>query len=384
MGTDSAVRRGQQVILAGLFSNVVLAALQITAGWYGQSRAVLADGFHSTSDILISLVVLASLAIAHRPADASHPYGYGKAESIATFLVGLVIAVAGLGLVYDAVGAIAGGVRTVPGILPLVVAPVSIAVKGMLYGVTIRIGRRLDSPAVLAAAQEYRSCVACSSSALVGIICAHMGLPVADSIAAFLVAGFVLKVGGELLWDSVRDLTDAALPREYVDSVRSAATVVPGVKDVPQVRTRRIGSRRFVEVEVSTEPDLMVEEADRVAAEVEQQVSQQVRNTDSVRVFISSAVQEPHLRSAMEAAVRRIILRHASRFVSFSNLQISRLDRDLCSHFTVVLPPGERMDRAYRLCADLEQEIKSEYPTVEVIIRLQTTPQDPGSAGHEN
>jgi cation diffusion facilitator family transporter len=131
--------------MAGLACNVVLAGLQLFAGWYGQSRAVLADGVHSGSDILIGALVLVGLGMAKRPADESHPFGYGKAESIAAFLVGLLIASAGLTLVYDAVQAIFGDLANVPKVLPLYVACLSIVVKSSLYGVTIRIGRQLRS-----------------------------------------------------------------------------------------------------------------------------------------------------------------------------------------------------------------------------------------------
>ena len=93
--------RGQRIVMVGLASNIALAGSQIFAGWFGRSRGVLADGIHSSSDILISCVVLVSLAVARRPADEYHQYGYGKAESLAAFVVGLVIGAAGFGIVFD-------------------------------------------------------------------------------------------------------------------------------------------------------------------------------------------------------------------------------------------------------------------------------------------
>jgi cation diffusion facilitator family transporter len=358
--------------MAGLVSNVILAGLQVGGGWYGQSRAVLADGIHSSSDILIGVLVLVSLGIARKPADDSHPFGHGKAESIAAFLVGLIIAAAGLSLIYDAFHTIAGGIETVPGALPLAVAVVSIAVKLSLYNVTIRVGRDLSSPGVLAVAQEYLSCVACSSAALVGVLGARTGFPVADPLAGLLVAGFVLKMAGVTAWNSTRDLMDAAMPAERVEAIRFAAAGVEGVRDVPAVRTRRMGNRHLVELDISTDPDLVVEEADRLAAQVKRQVSEALGKSDEVRVFIAPTKEEADRRLEMETDIRQVIQRHADRFVSFGGLRVTRLGRDVCADFAVVFPQAERVEEAYALCEDLEQEIKAEYPDLEVIIRLQT------------
>jgi cation diffusion facilitator family transporter len=363
--------RGQRIVMAGLISNIVLAGLQISAGWYGQSRAVLADGIHSSSDILISLLVLVSLGIARKPADESHPFGHGKAESIAAFLVGLIIAAVGLGLIYDALYTIAGGIETIPGILPFAVACISIATKASLYYVTIRIGRQLSSPGVLAAAQEYRSCVACSSSALAGVLAAWLGFPAADSLAGILVAGFLLKMAGETLWNSTQDLMDAGLTAEYVEIIRSTAGKIKGVRGVPTVRTRRMGSRYLVDLDISTDSDIVVEEADRVAAQIKRQIVERIREAAEVRVFISPTEEEAAQRRETEASIRWIIQQHADRFVSFEELRITRLGRDACADFTVVLPKQDRVEEAYVVCADLEKAIKEQYPEVEVIIRLQ-------------
>jgi len=364
--------RGQRIVMAGLISNIVLASLQISSGWYGQSRAVLADGIHSSSDILISLLVLVSLGIARKPADESHPFGHDKAESIAAFLVGLIIAAAGLGLIYGAFHTVVGGIETIPGILPFSVACVSIAAKASLYYATIRIGRQLNSPGLLAAAQEYRSCVACSFSALAGIFAAWSGFPVADPIAGLLVAGFVLKTAGETLCHSTQDLMDAALSTEHVEAIRSIAKEIKGVRGVPTVRTRRMGSRYLADLDISTDPDLVVEEADRVAAQVKDQIVKKVKEADEVRVFISPTEQEAIRRRETEASIRQIIQQHADRFVSFEELRVTRLGRDACADFTVVLPKQDKVEDAYGVCADLENAIKEQYPDVEVIIRLRT------------
>lgn len=363
---------GQRIAVVGLLSNVALAGLQLFAGWRGQSRAVLADGIHSSSDILISVLILVSLGIARKPADESHPFGYGKAESIAAFVVGLIIAAAGVGLFWEALRSIVGGVETLPGVLPLAVAGVSIAAKTALYRVTLRIGRQLHSPGVLAAAQEYRSCVACSTSALVGILGAWVGFPVADAVAGLLVAGVVLKMAGETLWNATQDLMDVALSTEHVETIRSAVEGIDGVRQVAAVRTRRMGSRYLVDLDISIDSDLVVEEADQVAAQIKRRIAAEVSGTAQVRVSISPTAQETDRRRELEASIHHIIQQHADRFVAFEGLRLTRLGRDLCADFTIVLPEEEKVEEAYAICADLEQAIKRPHPEVEIIIRLQT------------
>jgi cation diffusion facilitator family transporter len=184
------------VVLAGLLSNIALAGTQILAVWCGDSRAVLADGVHSASDVLGTLLVLLGLGIARRPADESHPYGHGKAESMAEFLVGIAVTAAGAALVLDATRAIGRGAVRRPDWLPFAVACGSILAKGTLYPLTTRVGRDLGSPGVRAVAAEYRTCVASSSAAAVGILGAWIGLPEADPLAGLLVGGLVLGTAG--------------------------------------------------------------------------------------------------------------------------------------------------------------------------------------------
>ena len=369
--------RGQWIVIVGLVCNTVLAGVQIFAGHCGHSRAVLADGIHSSSDILISLLVLASLRIANRPADRSHPFGHGKAESIAAFVVGLIIAVAGLTIVYDVTVSAIGGTETVPGMLALFVGCGSILAKGALYRITIGIGRQLNSPGVLAAALEYRSCMAISSAAVIGVIGARMGFAVADPLAGLVVAGFVLKVAGETIWTSTNELMDSALPAERVEAIRAAALGIDGVRDVPAVRTRRMGSKRLVGIEISTAPDMVMEEVDRVAVRVRKRITEELAEAEQVRVFVSSEGQAEVPRKEMEDGVRRAIERHAPRFLSYEGLRITRLGRDVCADFSIVLPRTGKVEDAYALCADLDREIKIVFPDIEVVIRLgvQESPQ---------
>jgi cation diffusion facilitator family transporter len=367
------LNRGQRIVLLGLISNILLAGIQVLAGWWGQSRAVLADGVHSGSDILISVMVLISLGVARKPPDESHPFGYGKAESIAAFLVGLVIGGAGLTLVYQSMDAILSGVKTVPSVLPLAVACISIAVKISLYRVTSRVARELDSPGVLAAAQEYLSCVACSSSAAAGIIGARFGFPIADAIAGLVVAGFVVRMAGQTIWTSTRDLMDAALPAHEVRALRSLAEDVEGVRNVSSVRTRRTGSRRLVELDIDIDADLIVEEADRVASQVHTRVAGQMDPADDVRVFVAPTKHEEAERQAREATIRKIVQFQTDRFLSFHGPHITRLGRDTCADLVIVMPKTSSMEDAYALCADLERDVRKRYPDMELIVRLRTT-----------
>jgi divalent metal cation (Fe/Co/Zn/Cd) transporter len=253
------------------------------------------------------------------------------------------------------------------------VAVLSIAIKGSLYHITMKTGLNLGSPAVITAAREYLSCIACSSSAAIAILGARLGFPAADPIAGLLVAGFVIAVGIRTIRSSLRDLMDASLPAAEVSAIRQAAESVDGVRRVSTVRTRRHGSRRLVDLAIALDPDLLVEEADRVAEEVRSLVGGHLESADRVTVSIAPADRSTRRGEEMKAAIGTMVRNHAGEFLSFQGPRITRLGRNLCAVLTIVTPSTTSMDQAYTLSLALEREIQLRYPDVEMIIRFRTT-----------
>ena len=164
-----------KVTLVGSTANLLLTAFKFVAGIVGHSAAMTADAIHSLSDLLTDAVVLLFVRISGKPEDRGHDYGHGKYETLATTIIGLALAAVAVGIGYKALAALVfwmkGGTLTVPGMLALWAAVVSVLLKELVYQYTVRRGRKLNSlpskptPGIIAAMPSLRSGPSSASAA---------------------------------------------------------------------------------------------------------------------------------------------------------------------------------------------------------------------------
>ena len=192
--------------------NILLTIIKIAAGVFGKSSAMIADGLHSASDIISSVGVLLGNYISATPVDKEHNYGHEKAETLVSFLLSILLIVVSGSIGIKAVKSL-GNIDeiAIPTALPLVVAIISILIKEYQYRITIKIAKKINSPALKADAWHHRSDALSSVAAFVGIGGAMLGFKVFDPIASIVVAIFVAKVGIEILVGSTNELMDVSI-----------------------------------------------------------------------------------------------------------------------------------------------------------------------------
>ena len=275
----------------GLAANVVLALTKISAGVFGHSQALIADGIESTADVIGSLVVLGGLLYASRPADEDHPFGHGKAESAAGLMVGVsVLAAAGL-IAWASLRAI-----NVPPLAPagftLVVLGAIILLKEALYRWVIRVGEQIDSAAVRADAWHHRLDAVTSLAAFVGIAIAQWGGPgweAADAWAAFLASLVIAYNGLRLLQRPIAELMDASADAACVATIRATAAAVPGVVGVGRCRVRKSGLELLADLHLKVPGDITVTAGHDLAHEVEARLRKLPRPVGYVSIHVEPA-----------------------------------------------------------------------------------------------
>ena len=257
-----------RVTFVGLAVNLLLSAAKLAAGIVGRSAAMTADAVHSFSDLATDVVVIAFARISAKPRDAGHDYGHGKYETLATLLISLALAAVGAGILLSAVRSIRavaeGVVLPRPGAVALVAAGVSVVVKEILYRYTVRAGRRIGSPSVVANAWHHRSDALSSLGTLAGIGCAYFlgeGWRIADPIAALVVAAFIFRIAFGLIRSGLGELMERSLPPETEEEILRIVTADPAVREPHNLRTRRIGASIAVEVHVRVDGDMTVRQS---------------------------------------------------------------------------------------------------------------------------
>ncbi len=265
-----SVKPGLVAAGVGMAVNIVLAIIKIATGIVGNSYALIADGIESTADIISSLVVWTGLKIASLPADEEHPYGHGKAESIAGIVVAFALLAAAVFIAVQSVREIITP-HHAPAWFTLLVLALVIGTKETLYRFVFKVGAELASTAVKGDAWHHRSDAITSAAAFVGISIALIGgkgYESADDWAALLACGVILFNGYRISRAALNEIMDAAAPSTLQKLILAISSSVPGVVRIEKCRTRKSGLGLFVEIHVEVSGDLTVRRGHEIAHEV--------------------------------------------------------------------------------------------------------------------
>lgn len=274
-------RQIYRVTIWGGVVNVVLLVFKFVAGIVGGSAAMIADAVHSLSDFLTDIVVLLFVKLSNKPSDKDHDYGHGKYETLATALIGLALMGVGLMICYSGAtkiwAALQGQTLPTPGWIALVAALLSIVLKEWAYRFTVKVGRRVDSQAVVANAWHHRSDAFSSIGTALGIggaILLGSKWTVLDPIAAVAVSFFIVRAAYKLIGQATAELLEASLPAQLEDSILSIVTAEPLVSDPHNLRTRRIGNRIAIDLHFRMPGSISLYDAHTHATNIEQRLRQ--------------------------------------------------------------------------------------------------------------
>lgn len=289
--------QGEKASIVGIVGNILLTAAKMAAGIIGHSTAMVADASHSASDIIASLVVLFSLKVAKKPPDEEHPYGHGKAESLATTLVGVFLLMAGLLIAYSAIESIITGNVVKPGLLPLLAATLSIVVKESMFQYTYRIGKKIQSPSTVANAWHHRSDAYSSIASLIGIFGARYGILVLDPIAGIAVTVFIIKMGWDITSDGIHQLMDGFSNRQIIEGVKQIINDCEGVLELRAIKARQSGPYIFFDISIGVDRKMTFEESHQVAANVKSEIKSKYDKVNDVLIHVDPVEKQNELSS---------------------------------------------------------------------------------------
>lgn len=276
-----------RVIWVGFWLNALLMSMKLLAGYFGRSEAVFADGIESACDLVAIVATMIALRIGQKPLDLSHPYGHGKAESIAAILVSLIIFVTGAGILYRSAHSVIHAEYQIPEAAAVVAAFVTIVVKEWLYRFSFKSGHRLQSPALLAIAKDHRKDAVTSVATLIGVSAAFFGFRVMDPIAAGITAFFIFHIGYQTFQTAAQELMDARPPEQLIKTISELAEGVPGVEHVHEIRGRRSGQYLIIDLKLDMDPEMTVKQSHDIATEVKRLIFENHPNVGDVMIHIN-------------------------------------------------------------------------------------------------
>jgi cation diffusion facilitator family transporter len=285
------MQTGARAALAGMLVNVVFAAAKISAGLFGNSYVLIADGIESALDIAGSVVIWGGLKFASRPPDETHPYGHGKAEPLAAGIVAAGVLLASIGLAIQSVREIFTPHHG-PAPFTLVVLVLVIVVKEFLYRAVMRIGKNVESTAVQTDAWHHRADALTSVAAFIGISVALIGGEKwysADDWAALFACAVIAYNGWRLFVPALHEILDTAPRGEIVMTIERAAASVPGVLEVEKCLVRKMGISFYVDLHVGVNGGISVREGHAIAHKVKDAIKQTNTRIADVLVHVEPA-----------------------------------------------------------------------------------------------
>ena len=289
MNNELRCKEAQRVTIVGMVFNLILTLFKFAAGILGHSAAMIADAVHSLSDTGTDIVTLVSIKLAGMPRDKEHPYGHGRIETLATTVIGAVVMFAGFWIGYQGIMIMLAGRPFIPLRIALIAAAVSIVVKEGLYHYTVRAGRRVNSELVIANAWHHRTDAISSVATFIGIGFAMYGYPLADPIAAIVIALLIVKVGLSINWKAIKALIDTIPDEKTLNEINQLACGIEGVQGTHGLKVRQSGSYMLVDIDIEVSPEITVADGHEIAIKVEAAILENMNTVSNVMVHLDVA-----------------------------------------------------------------------------------------------
>ena len=350
----------------GAAVNIFQALIKIGFGILGQSAALVADGIHSLSDLLSDLLVITAVKLGSREADHDHPYGHRRFETIATVILGGSLITIGGAIAWTVMERMAHPEHLpVPNSLSLGVAALSILINEWLYQYTKRIAKTTRSKLLLANALHQRSDAISSLVVLFGIGAVMLGYPLADAVAAIVVALMVAKIGLNLMLESIKELVDTSLPPKLVAEIRAAIHEIDGVEGIHLLRTRQMGEDALIDAHIVVDPRITVSEGHMISDIVRDDLIRRFDDVMDVLVHVDPEDDESLLdisKPLSRSEVQRLLNIYLSDFQSYiEDFRIHYLDGQI--ELEVIFPfsvseQPQQLEKIRKQCKLMPMKVK--------------------------
>ena len=292
---EGSSERAMKVSRLTIAWNAALSAVKLLAGVFAHSGAMISDAVHSLSNVFSTVIVMFGIRAAQKASDKEHPYGHERMECVAAIVLSGVLLATGLMIGWQGVKNILSaqeGALQAPGILALLAAVLSIAVKEGMYRYTRKAAKELDSSALMADAWHHRSDALSSIGALIGIGGARLGVPVLDPVASLVICLMIVKAAYDIFKDAVDKMVDESCDEETEAAIRACALRHEGVKGVDQLLTRRFGSRAYIEMEISVDGRLPLNQAHEIAESVHDDIEREFPKVKHIMIHENPVGEE--------------------------------------------------------------------------------------------
>ena len=357
-GLPQERRAASRVTVIGMLLDGVLGILKVIAGTLFHSQALLVDGIHSFTDVASDLVVLGVMRVSRQAPDQDHPYGHQRIETMGTMVLGSILIAVGAALAWDnTLRLLDGGAVNIPEWPVLVAAVISIASKEWIYRYTRRVGIAIRSDLIIANAWHSRTDALSSVVVLFSTIGAMLGYLWLDILAAVIISGIIIHIGWRFTRDSVKELVDTGLSPEDTEALKHIASKTDGVRNVHELRSRRMGHDILLDVHLVVSPEISVSEGHQIGMQVVKAMRNALDNILDINFHIDAENDEIHPQTSEQlparAEIREVLHQHIENLPSNNRLRLHYLRNRVHMELFMEIPQSEALPDARQISEDL-------------------------------
>ncbi|MGF6906914.1 cation diffusion facilitator family transporter [Fusobacterium sp. PH5-44] len=280
-------KMSKRILIFSIFQNMFLAIIKIVGGKLGNSNGLISDGINSMSDIATSCGILISMLFSGKPADAEHPYGHEKIESIISIILGIIIVVTGFELGRWTIVKFINKeyLNTTPDVKLITIAFVSMIVKYSMYRNKLKIGIRTDNIALISDAKDSKSDVYVSASVILGILLSIYINPIFDIILSLIVSIMVMKEGISALLTTTHVILETQ-DKEFIRSVEDYIYSNTDITNVHDMIMKKSGANIFLTMDIRLPGEMTLYESHKVSDDLKKDLLSSFKNLSDVRVHV--------------------------------------------------------------------------------------------------
>lgn len=271
--------------------NLILSVFKLIAGIAAHSGAMISDAVHSASDVGSTLIVIVGVKLSGKKSDQEHQYGHERMECVSSIILSGLLLATGLGIglsgVENIMKSTSGAAIAIPGMLALAAAVISVIVKEWMFWYTRGAARKINSGALMADAWHHRSDAMSSVGAFIGILGARLGFPILDPLASVAICILIVKASVDIFKDAVDKMVDHSCDEATEESMRKVISEVKGVRGIDLLQTRLFGSKMYVDIEISAEGDISLNEAHDIAENVHHTIEENFKDVKHCMVHVN-------------------------------------------------------------------------------------------------
>ncbi len=287
MDENTRKKTGRKAVTVAISGNILLTIFNFIVGILSGSTALVAEAAHTLSDVMTSIITAVGFRIGLKPPDSEHPYGHGRAEP----LVGLLIVVFLVFIAYEIISEAYSKLLLMGSLAPpnwtaALMAIIGIAVNIIMTRYMMNVGKKINSPAIIADAQHQKVDVFSCAAIVVGVVGSNMGLLILDPLIAVLIAVLVLKIAFDVGKENINNLMGKVPSTDLIVEITKAGTSVKGVKGMHDIKVNYMGPNASVDLHITVDPELSLRNAHKIAHQVEKSVIDRVDIVSIVYVHV--------------------------------------------------------------------------------------------------